>query len=782
MKSLICLLIYLCLISTVQALPVIQSVTVDPTNPWLGQDVTIKTVCTDANSTISGVKAHILEPFFVELGFTQSDSEYTLLLDSQSYLTTTGDYSLNIVCTNTEDQTDEMETSFTVSDLTSQLYQITSNPAYIGDEIEVDLFVYKDGVELKPPADQVTFEAYINSQPALKSGPILYDFNKGYRLKLNSPSNPGVYSLQVIAFYDGNSVTYETTIEIKKNIEFNFLDINTDLTQSGGALVLSVKATDKGSKIYMEKEYIKVAINSVNVDIKQIVESGDYYNIEVIAPYFAPGEYELAIIFTYNDFSITKYHDISYGVLISGEVLGADNKGEGFELFFKDKNGIQTKMSVDTNGHYGGFLPAGTYDLLLKHDKSTLTLHNISITSFDDPIKYVYRNNPTIKGMTAAGLFTYEIAVDYSSSELELEYNDKVIYDETEILVYQCDKWNAGRLECLSGWYEIDGDIDTVRNTVTIDNGDISTFVIGNKEKMKIDIGHDVLKFNSDDFVEITGIVTDSKNAPLTGAEVRLFVNGIEIETTTTEDTGIFSFSFTPQDDEGKFTYTLKASKDPYISADEDVIVEIAKKKSLSILLTDTVRVNLGDSVVTKATIINTGQATFDNIMVSLSGDISEDLYSMSDTVIPQLAPNEQQIIEITFSAPQDADLKTHSLKFNVESGDLKKEQILALTIINTTSLPDTPQNEPAKQEPIFPTFSIPTGMITLPTMGDTTYLIVFSLMAFTAAFILRRRKVNTGHREDIKHLFNDLKIEVNRSQNMTSLRNFERKKNGESN
>ncbi|MBU0530086.1 MAG: carboxypeptidase-like regulatory domain-containing protein, partial [Nanoarchaeota archaeon] len=600
------------LATEVYAAPVLDSVEMYPPNPWIGQDVDVTVFCTDnANKTIEGVTGKIQSPSISHppISFNYANPEYALNINN-NYLNEIGQYSILINCTNNESESASSTQVFTVSQLSSMVDSIDPSPAYTGDNIIAHIFVYKDTTKLNEYSN-IVFDVYLNNQIIINGQPAPYHTGKGYFIitipSQNVPSNPGVYPLEIVAFYDGNTVVNETSIEVKRPIEFNLINVDKDLVKSGDAITLTVNAKDRGNKIFMQEENLGIKINSVDVDIKKITESGNDYKIEITASSFDAGEYELSVYFSYDGFSATKYHDIAYGVEISGLALEG-NKGDPFSLKFKSRDGTQTTINVDSKGEYSGFLEAGTYDLTLTHPKSTLFLSNVTIDEFDDPIKYIHQDGGTVKGIISAGLYIYEIALDYTTSEFEMKYNDKMTYDETDVLVYQCNNWNSGQGNCVSDWEEVDAEIDTVRNTITIENEGMSTFVIGNKQKMKIDLPVNTLKFNSGDPVEFTGIVTDSLNAPLVGAVVTLKKNDIEMSSTESGTNGMFSFSFLPEEDEGIITYTVETYKDPYEPVKKVVSVEIEKIKSISILITDTVRVPLGDLVLIKATIVNTGQ------------------------------------------------------------------------------------------------------------------------------------------------------------------------------
>jgi len=757
-------LVYMISVVSVYATPIINSVTIDPESSWIGQDVNIELNCTDENNTIDNVTLEVQGPS-VSYPYTllsKSGNVYTISIGESDYLDEVGTYILDMSCNGQYETTSSVH-SLIVSELTSEMVSVVPDPPYMGDDIDVNIFVYKDGEKI---TSDVIFDVLLNGQIVISNKPAPKHIQGYFILTIPSedvPSNPGIYPLKITAYYEGNSVIVEHNMEVQKQIDFDLISVDKEIVRSGDIITAKVKAVDRGNKILISVNHLEISVDTVSVDIEKLTENGDYYDVEMVAPSMSPGNYDLNVKFTYDSFTETEDEEISYGVEVEGQALDV-NKGESFELFFKAEDGKETKLSVNNNGEYTGFLASGIYDITLKHPKSILTLDNVNIDDFDDPIKYVYKVGPTIRGMSCAGLLIYEIALDYDSYELEIEYDDRKAYDETELLIYQCDNWNSGLDECVSEWDEIVGSLDTVRNTMTIEDEGLSTFIIGNRETLKLDMNQGTLTFDSGDSVAITGIVTNSRNQAITEADVKLFKNGNEVDSLKSGNDGIFTFSFIPNEEEGSFDYVVKAIKEPYVNIEEKITIDIVKKKSISILIPDTIRVKLGDSVITKATVVNSGQTEFNDITMQISG-IEDIFYSLPETSIVQLLPGETQEIEITFSAPQDSELTTYSLTFKAESGDTSKEKLFALTIINDTTV-SMIQEKPDKEEPFtFPSISFPTGFVLIPDMGNTNYLILFAFIAFSAAFIMRRRK-GTGQREEIKHLFNDLIIEVNRSEN----------------
>lgn len=759
----------------VYALPTLDNVTIDPINPWLDEDVRVTLNCMDpANNTIDNVTGQIEGPEIqtFPLDFTPNGDEHVLYIDSTSFLQSTGSYNINIICTNNLSERASTLEPFMVSELTNRIESINPSPAFTNDPVKIKLFVFKDDTPLNL-ADPIGFKVYLNNNFVTLD--LLTDITyspsqKFFTLSITAPPSVGVYSLDVVAEFDGIETRNETQLEVKTPIEFSFMGIDNDLVRYGDKITLSLSATDKGNKIFINNGHIDVNINSNDVafDEADIYDRGDYYDVEITAPSLSPGKYDLDVKFRYsndlNDFSIVKREEIVYGVVVKGQVLDA-NKGESFEMIFK-KDGVEKKIVVNNQGEYSGFLAPGVYDIEFIHPKSKLFLDNVTIDEFDDPVKYTYSLVPDMPGISAAGTFIYGVALGFPSMKLEMQYDDKKVNDETELSVYRCDNWNSGRGECVADWEEISTVIDTVRNLAIIEDEYLSTFVIGTQDQMIIN-APESLTINAGDLVELSGIVTNSKKSALNGVDLELLSNDVVLDSTTIEDKGVFTFSFLAPEEEGTHIYKLKATKDPYVTVEEEITIEVTKKKSLTVLVPETVRISLGETATTDVNVVNTGQKDFSELSVSLSG-VPDGYHTLSTTIIPQLLVQEEHKVIITFDIPRDAKLATYNLVLSVTGADVSKEHVFALSIINKTFA--GVQEDTTPPAPIFNPFRIelPTANIILPTVGNTGYIIIFALIALVVAYVFRQRRENYDEREEVKHLFNNLKIEVNRENTVT--------------
>jgi hypothetical protein len=748
-KYFIILLILIAIPKITLAMPIIENVSVNPQSLWIGESPIISLNCYDNESkAITNVYSNTVGPGIIlpRLDFTGGyDSftgDYSLF---KSYLDRAGNYSVMLFCNNSDDQSANASTNFTISKLTSYISSINPSPGYIGDELEIDFFVKKDNA---PLSSGVIFNVTLNDQlKQLKIAPA-YDLAKGWILKIDSPPTEGIYNLDVYAFYDRTNVTNSSSIKIIKKIDFGIVSLSQIWVEGNENITVSLKAKDRGNVIDLNNSNLNIQIASTNLNILSVNRDGDLYDVLITTPSISAGVYNIVATLNYNGNSYSDSKEIDYIVDVNGKIVDNDKKGISTQIRFISNDIEKLKISTDSAGYYSSTLPPGTYDVQITFPQSTLTLKEVSVNSFDDPIKYFYSSDYLVPGIRNAGLFSYEVALTYYEADLEMNYNENNVLDESDMVIYKCSIWNAGRKICNDKWVEIGGDIDTIRNLVKIELNSLSAFIIGEKKEINANFNLDSQKYYTGSLVNVRGYLKDVDGDAVPNATIKAYVKNTQINVETSSDNnGVFSFEFKAPEDEGNYTLILNASKSPYISFNGNNSFETFKNREIMIVTPDTIKLSQGQNSTQEFSITNVGQADLFGLNISLNS-IPNNYYNISNFV-ERIKQNEEIKLYVYFSIPEDAEKKTYSASLAVFNNEIKQDKIFGFTV--------TGKNETVEQN-----ITNPSGRFILPTLPNfdynMIYIIIFAIFCFSSAIILKKMRIKKSKRNDIKDFLFDIK------------------------
>ncbi len=744
MKKYLILLLFLVFIQgEVFATPVIENVLVNPQQLWVGESTTISLNCYDnENKTINNVFADMVGPGIIipRLYFT---GNYGLSVD-KAYLDRVGQYDSTISCTNNDNQSFSTLTSFTVSKLTGYISSIQPKPGYIGEWLEIDFFVKKDDT---PLSSGVNFNLTLNDQIVPLKIPPAYDLNKGWMLKIDSPSTEGIYSVKVYAFYDRSNVTNSSSIELRRRIDFGIGSLSDSWVESNENITVNIRAKDKGNVIDVNKNNLFVQIASTSLNILSISKNGDSYDVLITAPYISAGTYDLRATLNYDGNSYSDAKQISYIVGIKGKMIDSSNRGISTLIRFISNDVEKLRISTDSAGYYSSTLPPDTYDVQVMFPQSTLYLERVPINSFNDPIKYFYSTDYLVPGIRSAGLFDYKLALTYDEARLEMNYDEKNILDETGMIIYKCSVWNSGRKVCNDKWTEINGEIDNIRNLVKVNLSSLSAFIIGERKSIVNNFNLDSQRYYTGSLTKVIGFLKDADGDPVQNATIKAYVKNTLIKVDAFSDNnGVFSFEFKSPEDEGNYTLVLNVEKNPYISSSDSKYFITFKSREIVIVTPDTVKLKQGQNSTQEFSITNVGQADLFNLNISLSG-IPSIYYNLTD-FLGRLKQDEEAKFYVRFSIPDDAEKKIYSASLAVSNSEIKQEKIFGFSVIG-------------KNETVTNLTSVesPSGNFILPKLGSNIYYIaIFAICCFSIAIVLKKIKVRKSKRDDIKGFLFDIK------------------------
>jgi len=722
------ILFFLFMMPIVLALPVIESVSIQPSSAWLGEDVSISVNCSDnENKSIKQVYADISGPDIILP--TQHFNNYSVFWSKKvdkNYLYKTGTYNVNIFCVNNVSNSTSTSSSFQVSKLTGYITDINPDPIYVGDEIEIYFVVKKNTADIY---SNVTFDVKIDGQSKSLLMDPPYEIGKGWILKINSPASSGIYDLDVTAFYDTVSVTYSDSIEVKSEIELDIISINKEWIKYNDDITVKLEAKDRGNIITLNENNLEVEISSIEVDITSIEKYDGGFNVKFKAPNVAYGKYELKAILDYKGYSYSDSITVSYVVPIEGKIVDSDNKGISTKISFLYSNIEKLKLTTDSSGSYSGSLPPDTYDIKVVFPDSTLYLESCIVNIFNDPIKYFYSSSFDVPGIKNAGLFDYEVALTFSKATIEMEYEEKNVVDETVLKVFKCSNWNSGIRICNGEWEEVGGEIDTVRNLMKVELTELSAFSIGIRRNLFIDFSFDKNKYYLEDKVKVSGIVKDVNLKTVENATVELIVQGEGAYGAITDNNGIFLIEFDSPEKEGNYSVFLNIEKYPYLDYSAKKNLEVVSSKIISITFPDTIKIKQGENLTQEFSLKNTGQANLYDLEISLTG-IPESYYDVISE-IERLKVGEDKKLIINFFIPSNAGAGTSSASLMVSNDYVTEEKIFGFSITGEITETVTPEPLP------------PTGFIVLPELGiEVIYIILFAVFCFSMAIIVKKLRV----------------------------------------
>jgi len=364
MKKILFMIILLILLAETRAVPVIENFSINPHQLWTDEAPTISLNCYDENHIITSVYSNIVGPYIIlpTLNFAQVGINY--IMDSsriEPYLDRTGLFTVNVYCVNDVDETNSTSGTFTISEISIDVDSIDPDPMFIGDMVEVNLEVEKDGLPIK--TYDVNFQIFFDDQFSdFTPTQPYYDERKGWVLRTDAPDDPGKYEFEILADYNGKEVIYDTQLNVEEPIQFKIVDVdNNEEIRPDDNITVKVRAFEKDNKIDLKKEYLTLKIGSVEIDSDNfyISSAGSIYdNIILKTPDLSPESYVLRIDFDYKDSSITETSKVFYVTPISGEILNYNDNPMDTEFSFTSSD-MSKKIETGKNGSYYGFIILG---------------------------------------------------------------------------------------------------------------------------------------------------------------------------------------------------------------------------------------------------------------------------------------------------------------------------------------------------------------------------------------------------------------------------------------
>lgn len=751
------------------AAPLINNLSVQEQDIWLGETETVFLDCTDDISNITGAFADIstATAIFPANQFKlDASGRYYLAISTapSSNFNKAGAFNVTAYCRNALGETANSTAVFTVSNLSMEISKITS-PAYIGDIAEINVNVKKDGNPITPPLN-VHLEVSLDGTNVSLASPPYWDSLKGWVLKFDTKQQAsGGRALSITAKYGRAQASATSAISILPAVDFSVASIDKTWMSANDEITVLLKATERGNPVQMKTEYLSVQIDSASVGITDLSPSASLangYAMKFAAPPISAGEHALKIHFSYNNYSNSYSKSISYVVPVAGKIYLNDEKYVPLQLKFTS-SGADKTIKTDNAGAYSILLPPATYNIQISDDASVLDISGAKIDNFEDGLKYQPLSSGTVRGIQGAGVFFFGAAFKYSGARLKIPYNQGKINDESELRTYSCANWNSGRKECLSEWKEIISSIDTVRKIANVNvSGLNAAYIVGSPDIAAFEASPEKSTYSTGEKIVITGISQDGAKNALPNASITAALKGMPITASAQSNAqGIFSLEIQNPGAEGAYSVAVSISKSPYLSSQKEINFTVAKSKDVSIVGPDTVRLSPGESSDVQFRIINAGESDLTGLDISING-IPSNYYKIlpSDTV-ESIKSNEEKTATVRFNAPGDAAKATFGATFEISKSDFSRKQSFALTILppSDTSIIVSPQAQvsaksdaQANSSSSLFSFGIPTALSTFGVAGsDAAYLAAFAVLSISAALALRKRRISKLHSSTVK-------------------------------
>lgn len=722
------LLILLALLSLPAfALPNIQNEAVTPNNAYLGESIALSFACV-TSLPIQGATVSITGPNIIVPDIQLSGGpSYSLSLD-QAYIDRTGGFDATVSCADTEGWVNKT-INFNVSEITGGIKSISPATLYTNDLMDILFEIKKDG---SPVVNGVNFSLFVDNQ-AVTPKSVVYDTTKGWIIRADAPSSAGTHTIKVVATYTRISLESESSVNVKAPIEFAITSIDKSNVAENDNLTMTIRAFDQGNFIRLPGN-IKVYLDSNELSVQSITDDGTNSYVRVVIPNFEKRSYTLKAVLVYKSSTYESTTGIGYTVPAEGEITGI----VGATLRFLKSGSERLRMNTDSAGKYYGTIVPGTYDLHLEFPESKLTLEDVEVDDFDDPLDYAVAKDVYIEGISAKTVYFFSFSLEYDKAIVELPYRE--FYGNSDARIMRCLNWDKAQKKCNISWSEVSGKVSRNGEKVELDLSSLGAFAIGVREKAVLNFNIDSKNYNLKDLIKIRGNVQDSQKNPIPNAKIDVKVGSNVIGNINADSNGVFSIDFLAPDIEGDYTVTIYADKAPYLKGENSKSFTVTKSRSVSILFPEVLRLEPGQQLEKEITFMNTGQDDVTGAEVTVEG-VPLGYFTLSKKTI-DLPVNAQESVTISFDLPEDASQTTYGATIKLSSGDFSRENSFGLTI--------------RKEEVPAEVQSPATGLaISLPSLdANYIYIAIFAVVCFSAAFLLKKfRKRDKRPSQDMSHL-----------------------------
>jgi len=656
---------------------------VTPSTLWRGETATINVAGCPADSTVTITMsgANLYSPVEIARGAPDSNETYSI---SYTFNNQPGYYDINVIC-EINDTTDITNTTrINIRDLELTILD-TSITASQGSSQDIRVkAVKKDGRYPEGVIVNPTFSVWIGDKSLSVQDSKVVDGANVITVKIPKDIALGTYDLKVRAEYNGSVVekTASDIVTVTPALDIVCVSTTGSCVQGQQLKVECEYNNACEIPLYIKLNYntgnpITSLLNKFRINIPQVtvtpqinpvvcIEDQKMCLINVSVPSgIDPGEHAITISVsdgTYSD-SIAGYLDII--IPFKGQLLDASGDVVGATIEFSGP--IVKSDTTDSYGRYYIGLVPGTYNLKLSMPGITGILSNVTIDK-DLPaagdrglIWYDEFTSPPadLSGIKPAKIVVLQTGFEFDDGSFEMNYDDKVVFNESNLDVYVCYDWNYGRRTCTGGWTKISS-AEIYRNINRVKfntKGKTGAFIIGERKFLHF-YAFDIedKDYAMGESIQVKGKVLDDSGRAVQDAVVSVKIEGTNITSVTkTLSDGTFSTYIEAPMEPKAYVVTARVTKSPFIQGGEEDTIHVVEKRDLSIVVpTDTTQIILDNPFEVSVNIFNSGQTNITDLNLRLSG-ISSSWYSIVPQHIEQLNAKDSASIKIIFNISSES-------------------------------------------------------------------------------------------------------------------------------
>ncbi len=603
------------------------------------------------------------------------------------------------------------------------------NVAYVGEDVQVsfDLSSSENLDTSEFNSDDFSFDLQGDEELNLGPDQISGFSNENDEVSFSFQASDGMVedvSGLSVSVNDFDDLSASSNLDVQPVWQFNNVDVRAggeDITDRTvkyrylSSLQLTFQVTEKGDPVTGLTTDSFLFDDESGWFIKDDQGSGDYRLELEGRPQYTNEElnvdesYELPVDLETSSSSeeiveLTVEKDVEF----SGNVLDISNNrvDTSFEAII-ERDGSSNRLvpfSTDDSGYFEQYFETDTVDMEMKFPQATVSLSEMDVGKNDaGDVSYQYYSDfsgdsnsiDTLEVRPvnlAAFVSNYPFQADSLDTFVEMQYDTSDV-DPLEVVVYECSQWTFDAQECSSGWEKIDdNDVDLESGSTwkanfpiepltsdrfATDEGVLqNAYLVGVPQGvgagLSLDSQLDVSnsRVASGDKITISGrIIDDTTGDSVEGVDVGLDLVSEENEVSESENTdedGNFEFTMSVKE-AGNYDVELSASKSPYESFEQSQsdAIEVYYETGLSIESDSNPEIGLGEDYNIEYDIENVGQASVDDIELSVSG-VDNGETSLNPTSISSLEPGSSQTVVLTVNL--DEDLRTPpSITFEAE-------------------------------------------------------------------------------------------------------------------
>jgi len=371
-------------------------------------------------------------------------------------------------------------------------------------------------------------------------------------------------------------------------------------------------------------------------------------------PELSSGDYVLSIKSISGLYSSTSTIPLTSVLSLRGEILDASGKGVQVSMTFKNNENEKISKIDSNGGAYNVNLVPGDYGVSANFGGGTLIADINNVTFNSEIIKYgsninfdSFIGSSPITGVHVTKVVVLEFGYKFDNAVLTIPYDGTLVNNEDNLKVYRCDKWNFALRRCNGEWEELNSETYPIPDIVKVNVDKFGAFVLGEQKNLNFNVVSITGKtIYLGDTIPIEGQVLDSDREEISGATITLKVENYTSTTTTLSDGSFLGYVTLPYK-EGTFELEISADKQPFLPAVEKQVVKTSKRREISLLLPESVGVDIDKSKIIDLTVVNTGQVDLTDISLLVSG-ISLKNYNLVPSRINELKPGEQREVKMT--------------------------------------------------------------------------------------------------------------------------------------